>query len=651
MQFDISIVIVNYNVRHFLQQSLESVERATVNLNVETWVVDNNSIDDSVSMVKESFPSVKLIENKDNPGFSIANNQAIKRSNAKYVLLLNPDTVLQEDTLQFCLDFMNANVDCGAVGAKMIDGSGNFLPESKRGFPSPWVSFCKALGLSSMFPKSKLFNTYHLGFLDENEVNEVDVLCGAFMFMRKTVLDQVGLLDEAFFMYGEDIDLSYRIKKAGHKIFYLPETQLIHFKGESTKKTSINYVRVFYQAMIIFVKKHFSGRGAGLLLLLLNVAIIGRGTLSILRRFISRFIFQLADFILIYGGLILLKNVWESFYFKDSSYFSDKVYIYLLVISLVYIFVNQIVGVYRRYYKIGQLIRSILTSLVLLLAVYGLLPVEFRFSRAMILFSGIWSMLIVLLLRFVYSYAKNGDFRIGKEKIKRIFLFGSQPEIKRVERLLEATLMKFEIKGRISPTEDYDSTYYDGNFSKVMQLAAMERVNEFVFCMRDLKWENVMKLMRDSSKEIEYKMVGDEHLSILGSKSKNSSGELYSVQFEYNLNKRNERIKKRLLDIIISILVFLLFPITMCFFLIKKDVKISESFSKLWMVLIGKRTIVGYRMPDIDISDLPYIKDSIIKIGPKRLSDQNLIHRANTIYAKEYSVWRDVELIITRILS
>ena len=336
MQIDISVVIVNYNVRHFLHQTLQSVERAKEGLHIETWVVDNNSVDDSVAMVKEDFPQVKLIENKDNPGFSIANNQAIKQCQGKYVLLLNPDTVLQEDTLKVCMDFMDKHEDCGAVGAKMIDGGGNFLPESKRGFPSPWVSFCKATGLSTIFSKSKTFNQYHLGYLDENEVNEVDVLCGAFMFMRKEVLDEVGLLDESFFMYGEDIDLSYRIKKAGHKIYYLPETQLIHFKGESTKKGTVNYVRVFYQAMIIFVKKHYSGRGAGFLLILLNVAIIGRAILSVLKSFFQRFIMQLVDFVLIFGGLVMIKEFWERVYFKDVDYFSPKVFSYLAVIAAIY---------------------------------------------------------------------------------------------------------------------------------------------------------------------------------------------------------------------------------------------------------------------------------------------------------------------------
>ena len=190
----LSIVIVNYNVRHFLEQALLSVRRALRGIEGEVWVVDNNSVDDSVRMVQEKFPEVRLIANKDNPGFAVANNQAIRQSTGEYVLLLNPDTLVEEDTFHKCLAFMDTHPDAGALGVKLIDGSGKFLPESKRGFPSPWVAFSKTFGLSTLFPKSSLFNRYHLGHLGENETHEVDVLAGAFMFMRRTALDKSGLL-------------------------------------------------------------------------------------------------------------------------------------------------------------------------------------------------------------------------------------------------------------------------------------------------------------------------------------------------------------------------------------------------------------------------------------------------------------------------
>ena len=211
----LSVIIVNYNVRYFLEQALLSAQRALQGLEGEIWVVDNNSADDSVEMVRNKFPNVHLIANTQNTGFATANNQAIRACSGEYVLLLNPDTLVEENTFSTCLDFMEVHPEAGALGVKMLDGSGKYLPESKRGFPSPWVSFCKTIGLHYLFPKSPTFNQYYLGHLSPEETHPVEVLAGAFMFMRKAALDKAGLLDEAFFMYGEDIDLSYRIKKAG----------------------------------------------------------------------------------------------------------------------------------------------------------------------------------------------------------------------------------------------------------------------------------------------------------------------------------------------------------------------------------------------------------------------------------------------------
>ena len=216
--------------------------KACAKVDAEIFVVDNNSVDGSVEMVQKKFPAVKEIANKDNKGFSKANNQAIQLSTGEYVLLLNPDTVVEEDTFEKMIRFMDAHSDAGGLGVKMIDGSGKFLPESKRGLPTPRVAFYKMFGLSKLFPRSKTFGKYHLSYLDRDKIHEIDVLAGACMMIRKTVLDKTGLLDETFFMYGEDIDLSYRITQAGFKNYYFPETRIIHYKGESTKKSSVNYV-------------------------------------------------------------------------------------------------------------------------------------------------------------------------------------------------------------------------------------------------------------------------------------------------------------------------------------------------------------------------------------------------------------------------
>ena len=308
----LSIIIVNYNVRYFLEQALLSVEQATKNLATEVFVVDNNSVDDSVEMVKKKFPKVQLIANTDNPGFSKANNQAINLAKGEYILLLNPDTVVEEDTFDKCIAFMDKTPDAGGLGVKMIDGAGNFLPESKRGLPTPAVAFYKAFGFSKIFPKSKRFNRYHLGYLSDKETHEVDVLAGAFMLMRKTVLDKIGWLDETFFMYGEDIDLSYRITKAGYKNYYFADTTIIHYKGESTKKGSLNYVKVFYNAMIIFAKKHFKGDKARAFVLLLQFAIYFRAFLTLVTNFARKIYLPLLDALLIFVGMYFLKDFWAN---------------------------------------------------------------------------------------------------------------------------------------------------------------------------------------------------------------------------------------------------------------------------------------------------------------------------------------------------
>ena len=282
----LSIIIVNYNVKYFLEQCLDSVLPAVKNIAAEIFVIDNNSSDDSLRYLKPLFPNVIFIENKKNTGFSKANNQAITQAQGEYVLLLNPDTVIGENALTNVCRFMDENPQAGAAGVKMMDGYGRFLPESKRGFPSPWNSFCKMSGLSKLFPYSKRFGGYHLKYLDKNHTHAVDILAGAFMIVRKEAVEKSGYLDEHFFMYGEDIDWSYRIARSGYKNYYYPEP-IIHYKGESTKK-DIKYVKHFYEAMLIFFNKHYP-HSNGSFKLLIRLAIVFCGTISALRKVIKPF--------------------------------------------------------------------------------------------------------------------------------------------------------------------------------------------------------------------------------------------------------------------------------------------------------------------------------------------------------------------------
>jgi GT2 family glycosyltransferase len=286
----LTVIIVSYNVSHFLEQCIKSVIKASHSLNVDIIVVDNCSEDDSVSMIRNRFPEVKLIVNNDNKGFSKANNQAIRQSDSDYILLLNPDTVLEESSLIRTLGFMESHPEAGGLGIRMIDGQGYFLPESKRGLPTPWASFCKMSHLSQLFPRSAFFNRYHAGHLSENETNKIEVLTGAFMLLRRRVLDKIGLLDEDFFMYGEDIDLSFRITEAGYFNYYFPDASMIHYKGESTRKSSLNYVRLFYGAMLIFARKHFAGKNERLLSLVILPGVYFRASIAMIQSLLKSFV-------------------------------------------------------------------------------------------------------------------------------------------------------------------------------------------------------------------------------------------------------------------------------------------------------------------------------------------------------------------------
>ena len=243
----LSVVIVSYNVRSYLEQCLQSVQRALEGIEREVFVVDNHSTDDSVEVVKRDYAWVKLMENQENQGFARANNLAIRQAQGEYVLLLNPDTIVEEGTLRNVLAFMEAHPKAGGAGVMMRNEDGSLAPESRRALPTPWVSCLKMIGFDKR---------YYMSHLPWEEPGRIEVISGAFCFLRRKALDEVGLLDEDFFMYGEDIDLSYRLLKGGWENWYLPYA-ITHYKGRSTQKTDYRYVHIFYQAMLIFLRKHY----------------------------------------------------------------------------------------------------------------------------------------------------------------------------------------------------------------------------------------------------------------------------------------------------------------------------------------------------------------------------------------------------------
>jgi GT2 family glycosyltransferase len=637
----LSVVIVSYNVRHFLEQALGLVRRAMQGIEGEVWVVDNHSADDSVRMVQERFPEVKLIANDSNPGFAVANNQAIRQCAGEYVLLLNPDTLVEEDTFRKCLAFMDAHPEAGALGCKLIDGSGKFLPESKRGFPTPWVAFCKTFGLSALFPRSPLFNRYHLGFLPEDETAEVDVLAGCFMFIRKTALDRAGLLDEAFFMYGEDIDLSYRIQQAGFKNYYFPETKIIHYKGESTKKGTLNYVRTFYQAMIIFARKHFEGKGAGLFVLMLQAAIWFRASLTLSRNFWDKFWLPALDASAIYLGLVVLKDFWANYYYQDSDWFRESVLWFnfplYIFIWLGTVWLN---GGYDSKYALNRLLRGLGFGTLILSAVYGFLDLNYRPSRARVLMGAVWAVLATVGIRALAHFLAYRNFHIGRSRVKNLLVVGSETECERVMGLLsKAGVEDKNFIGRVSPNGLTQGAV--GIAGQLPDLVRIFGANEIIFCSKDIGAQEIIAHMAQIGPSVSYKIVPEESLSIIGSSSKEEPGELYTIEVRYNIAQLSQRRDKRLLDLALCAGILATFPFWALF---------SRKKKKLWQawlpVLIGKATWVGYA-PHPSNGKLPPLKPGIFSpldaLHDLQL-DEETVGRLNFFFAKDWELERDLSI-------
>jgi O-antigen biosynthesis protein len=644
----LSVVIVNYNVKYFLEQCLYSVRRASEGIETEVFVVDNNSVDGSVKMVREKFPEVILIENKDNKGFSKANNQALKRSKGEYVLLLNPDTVVEDDTFTKVLSFMDLHPDAGGLGVKMIDGKGNFLPESKRGLPTPSVAFYKIFGLSKFFPKSKIFGKYHLGFLDDDKTHPVEILSGAFMLLRKTVLERTGLLDETFFMYGEDIDLSYRIIKAGYQNYYFPETRIIHYKGESTKKGSINYVVLFYNAMIIFARKHFTSRKARILSFLIHIAVYFRAFIAIISRFLSRAFLPLTDAVIIYGGLYFIINYWENqvIYTQGGGYppgfFTFVVPGYILV----WLLSGYFSGTYDRPVKFSRIFRGIAVGTVMILVAYALLPENLRFSRAIILIGSVWAIIVMAGTRALIHIARFRNIDFGPLKNRRFVIVGDQDEAKRVWELLHNSYGNPGFIGLISVTaREPRNDGFIGSLAQIKEIIIVYRIDEVIFCSKSMTHQAIidqMSALQDFN--VDYKIAPEDSLSIIGSNSINTAGDLYTVNINAITNVENKR-NKRLLDLATCLILTVLLPVMV--FIVSQPLGFIRN---IFLVLISGRSWVGYiRNDQYDLDRLPHTRKGILNpldaFGKVSISEE-IRQRLNFIYARDYSTKTDFNIIL-----
>jgi GT2 family glycosyltransferase len=637
----LSVIIVNYNVKYFLEQCLCSVVKACRHIDAEIFVVDNNSTDNSRELLLLQFPQVKFIWNSVNIGFAKANNLALAQATGKYILFLNPDTIVPEDCFTNHMHFFELHPEAGASGIRMIDGAGKFLKESKRSFPSPLTSLYKLSGLAKMFPRSKTFGRYHAGHLSENENHQVDVLAGAYMMIPKEVLNKTGSFDETFFMYGEDIDLSYRIQKAGYKNYYFAESTIIHFKGESTKKGSLNYVKMFYSAMSLFVKKHYSGTRAGIFNFLIQTGIFLRATLSVAGKFIQKIGLPLLDAAIIFMSFWCIKYLWNTFIRKEVNYSPNMLIIAFPVFTIIFLIASYYSGLYDKGYKQSQLNRSTLMAALVLLSGYGLLPEHLRFSRGILVFGIVMAFVIMSLLRWLLMQAGLLTKMEEDDGHRQTIVVAGENDFANITQLMQKAGMPEKVLGRVDDSLKSSSKAL-GSIHQLNHLIKMYPVKEIIFCEDILTFKEIITIIQQLPDGMLNKFHASGSSSVIGSNNKDISGEYLSASDKYTIanpvNKRN----KNLVDAVVAIFFLLTFPIHLV--LQKKPFRF---FKNVFAVLFLQKTWIGYAAPP---GKLPVIRKGVLTSTtlPQSINDlpTESLYLSDEWYATYYSAATDIKKII-----
>ena len=509
---DLSVVIVSYNVRRFLEQALRSVFAALEGLEGEVWVVDNASSDGSAQMVREQFPQVKLIANRENVGFARANNQAVERARGRYVLLLNPDTVVRQDTFRVMVRFMDEHPEAGAAGCKVLNPNGTLQLACRRGFPTPMVAFYKIVGLSALFPKSQRFGRYNMTYLDPDQVAEVDAVSGSFMMVRREVVEKVGTLDPEFFMYGEDIDWCYRIQQAGWKVYYLPHTEIVHFKGESTKTVPRVRNQVeFYRAMYLFVRKHL--RRHFIPEWILTAGIVLKGVVSLVGRALYRMAFPMADLALSLIGLTL--GILTKFgYFHPLPPYRD-IRSYIIVYGAcgaAWIGALWAAGAYgpRRYSPLRALLGTFLGFLAVTSAPF--FWKEYAFSRLVPLYALIYNWILLPGWRVFVGWLgrKSRGFRLGR---KRALVVGMGPEgMAFLRTVQDHPELRYDVVGFVTDGravgEEVEGVRVVGAVEDLPELVRSHQVDEIVVTTSSVPYSRIFEAAsRVRRTQVAFKLV------------------------------------------------------------------------------------------------------------------------------------------------
>jgi GT2 family glycosyltransferase/lipopolysaccharide/colanic/teichoic acid biosynthesis glycosyltransferase len=559
---EISIIIVNYNVRRFLEQSLDSIQKALRGIPSEIIVVDNGSNDGSAAWLRQTHPRVRLIENSDNRGFARANNQAIREARGEILCLINPDTLVREDTFRVCLRYLRGHSKAGAIGCKILNPDGSLQLSCRRSFPTPWVAFTKVVGLSRLFPRSRWFGKYNLTFLDPEKTVEVDAISGSFMVVPRRTVDDVGLLDERFFMYGEDLDWCYRIRQKGWSIVYLPETQIIHYKGQSAREAPFDSIRMFYGAMRLFVRKHFR-RGWSIVpqwVLILGIAL--RSGISLFSKIVRHLGSPLLDLGAIQFSLILALFLRFGNLLRWPAYGPVNI-----VYSLVWIGSLFLLGLYKEgMYSSSKAFVGGMLGLVFNTSLTFFFP-QYAFSRQVILTAGVLCSVFFsgwrLLIRMA-SRVRRVPFlgTVGKTLMRRrTLVVGLGPTGRKIAEMLRNRVDgRNEVVGYLVldekniPKNHKDPIPVLGTLGDLERIASTHRIHEVIFSPETVEYKRILDMVVGGHNlHLDFKMVPRDMDVIIGRTSIDLLEDVPLVDLEYRIFSAPNRLFKRLFDIVAAL--------------------------------------------------------------------------------------------------
>lgn len=633
----LSIIIVNYNVADFISLCLDSVALAINNYAAEVIVVDNDSHDNSIAIIKEHFPFVKLIESPTNLGFSKANNLAYAQAKGKYIHFLNPDTFIPEDYYDVLIPFMESKPNVGAVGPRIVDGKGLFAPDSKKSFPSFWVSVSKVLGLSQLFPNSSFFNKYYAADIDEYETAEVDILSGSTLLIKKEVIDAVnGAFDESYFMYCEDVDLCYRIQQAGYQNYYVPEVSMIHYKGESTKKLSYSYMKVFYTAHALFVKKYYPKNLGALYNFALKMVLGLRHLFNFGKMIFSLIKLFVLDSILLSLTFLLTIYFWFDSIAQLAPLSTQDVLPLLPIFVTLWLISLYLNGAYDKPHSLYKAGRGMVIGGVLVLAAYSLLPYNFRFSRGAILLSAVFGTLIILITRWLLS--KMGWIKLvprGKLDYS-LAVVCNENAYQTTSKAVQNKGFQSHLIGFISSdSKDVNCSQYLGPRDLLGNIANLFHLDEIIFDTSSQSYKDIISEMSKQGGKQYFNLYLPNQNLFVGSYYDTYLLEYYQLHQKYPIGKKEYKRNKRILDFFLSSALLTLSP-----FIIWGYKNKTQFLKNVWNVLIGKHTWVGYPNNSSGENSLPVLKPAIstpykmTSDDDIKLINKSLLHK---LYAETYT--------------